>query len=122
MSLFSKKNNSENEFMSLLKSANNKSQANLETNNQSFEESFQDSVKILADFENTNNKEKLKEAGRLFLKLIQQNPSKVAPYVYSAYILYLFDLKEEAKKFIKLAETIDPNYQHIQKIKECIYT
>lgn len=109
-------------FMSSLGKAKNVVQGRLETNTESFDNSFQDAVKMLARFAGTKDSNTLKNTGKEFLKLIRLKPSRVEPYVYMAYILYLYGKKEEALKFIKLSESLDPDYKFTKKIKACIYS
>jgi hypothetical protein len=110
------------DYMQMLGNAKKEVQASLETTIESFETSFSQAVKMLGEFANSQNQTLLKQCAGQFLSLIQQKPSRVEPYVYMSYILFLFNKKEEALKYLKLSEAIDPNYKFIKEVKTCIYS
>jgi hypothetical protein len=111
-----------NDFMKSMESAKKVVQSTQSTTIESFETSFTQAVKILGEFARSQNSATLKQCAKQFLNLIQQKPSRVEPYVYMAYILYLYNKKDEALKYIKLSESIDPDYKFIKEVKNCIYS
>jgi hypothetical protein len=121
MGFFKKKVGGSYDFMQNVNSAKKEVQSHVETNKNNFDDSFQDAVKLLGQFSHTNNPVMLKKSAEAFLNLIKLKPSRVEPYVYFAYVLYLYDKKDEAKKFIKLSESLDPNYPKIKDVKATIY-
>jgi tetratricopeptide (TPR) repeat protein len=110
------------DFMKVVGTAKKDVQTSIDTNAEAFEKSFKDAVQLLKEFSATKNPAVLKKAAHEFLQLIKLKPSKVESYVYLAYILYLYDKTEEARKYIKLAEAIDPDYEFIKDVKDCIYS
>lgn len=121
MGFFKKKVGGSYDFMQNVNSAKKEVQSHVETNKHTFEHSFQDAVKLLGQFSYTKNPVMLKKSAEAFLNLIELKPSRVEPYVYFAYVLYLYDKKDEARKFIKLSESIDPTYPNIKEVKAAIY-
>jgi tetratricopeptide (TPR) repeat protein len=122
MGLFSKKDSGGSDFLSMMGNARKEAKSNLETNMESFEGSLKEAVKTFGEFSTAKNSAKLKKAAQDFLKLIRQKPSRVEPYVYLAYILYLFDKTEEAKKYLKFSEMIDPDYQYIKPVRALLFS
>jgi hypothetical protein len=122
MGFFTKKAVPANDYMQMMGSAKKEVQTHLETSMESFENSFNDALTIFSEFASTKEAAKLKKAANEFLNLITLKPSRVEPYVYMAYILYLYDKKSEAIKYIKLSETIDSGYQYIKDVKALVYS
>ncbi|MFN8575756.1 MAG: hypothetical protein U0354_02760 [Candidatus Sericytochromatia bacterium] len=122
MGLFKKKVAGSYDFMQNMNSAKKEIQSQVETNKNNFEHSFQEAINLLGQFSTTNNSFMLKQSVEAFLNLIELKPSRVEPYVYFAYVLYLYDKKDEAKRFIKLSESIDPTYSYIKIVKSTIYS
>lgn len=122
MGLFKKKVAGSYDFMQNMNSAKKEIQSQVETNKNNFEHSFQEAINLLGQFSTTNNSFMLKQSAEAFLNLIELKPSRVEPYVYFAYVLYLYDKKDEAKRFIKLSESIDPTYSYIKIVKSTIYS
>jgi hypothetical protein len=127
MGLFSKtfspiKAMASSDFMDVVGKAKKDAQAKLDTNIESFEQSLRSAVNMFSEFSKNKDSEMLKEIGIVFLNLIEQKPSRVEPYVYMAYILFLFNKKEEALKYIRISESIDRDYHKIKAVKACILT
>jgi hypothetical protein len=111
-----------NDFMKVVGQAKKEVQTALDTNTGSFEQSLKSAVNNLVQFAKTNDSIQLKTAGEGFLKLIEQKPSRVEPYVYLAYVLFLYGKKTEAMKYIRLSEEINPDYVFTKQVKICLYS
>lgn len=83
-----------------------------------YESCFENGLKFLVRFYKTKDKNILKKAGEYFFTAIKVNKIKIEPYIYLAFIFHVFEQKEMSRKYLQLAESIDPKNPEVIELKK----
>src|SRR5688500_14943483 len=122
MGFFSKQEAKSSTLLRPLAEARKAAEVNQQAAKEVFDAAFKKARKILGEFSVSQKAERLKDAGNEFLNLIESNPSRVEPYVYMAYIFFLYSKKIEAIKYLRHAEGLNRDYPFIKDVRTCIFS
>lgn len=104
--------------MNALKSAKNKSKINQGKKEEDFNEIYNQALRLLREFSETQNTEKLNKATEKFFIALKSKRNRIEPYCYLSYIFYIFDEEKLALEYLNFAKSIDPSYPQISEIQK----
>lgn len=113
-------NSSDNQFAEALNSAKSKVKNRDNKRNGNANYFYESALELIENFNYTKNDNDLKEAASLLSKSLKQQRNKVECYFWLAYIFYIFGENKLCFEYIRIAESIDPNYQKIKQFKNIL--
>src|SRR5688500_12128768 len=106
---------------STLKTAKSKASENQQEKEGNIEEILQEAKNFFNKYLITRNQSDLKKSAVLFFKALTLKRTRIEPYFYISSIFFIYEKKEEAIRYLKMAEEAGPDYEYLPKLKQLIY-
>lgn len=87
----------------------------------STENLLSEAIKLFDSYQEERNDDLLKQAANQFLSIIKVNRSLIEPYIYLAYIFYLFGDEQRARDYHLTAKKLDPQNEKVLFLNSFIY-
>ena len=106
---------------SALQSAKKKIAVIQEKHAEGFDEIYSEGLKLFFECEEKEDIELLRKAADKFTESIKYKSTQPEPYFYLAHIFYVLGKEELTLEYLKMAESIDPEFPKLKAFKKIVY-
>lgn len=106
---------------SALQSAKKKVEVIQEKQSDNFDEIYNQGLKLFFECEQKEDINLLKQAADKFTEAITYKSTQPEPYFYLAHIFYALGKDDLTIEYLKMAESIDPDFPKLRSFKKIVY-